>query len=389
MLKKILFIIAIIGLGIAIYVYGQAWFFQPTESSIQEYGEVNNNAVASLGNYQLSDQMIATNLEVPWEVLYLPNTMVIYSERPGRITLQSELGYTEIYNNENFSASGEGGLLGMALHPNFQTSDNWLYIYETYDSNDGQTLNRVVRFRFDTGSDPMLTAREIIIDNIPGAMYHDGGRIVFGPDNNLYITTGDATMPDLSQDLNSLAGKILRVQDDGTIPSDNPFSNSAVYSYGHRNPQGLAWDGSGNMYATEHGPSGINSGQDELNQIVAGGNYGWPFFSGTERPGPTEDSPIPDPQFPIAASGPDEVWAPAGLSYWQGDLWFGGLRGQALYQYDIDSAELLRHLSGELGRIRTTTVTPSGDLAITTSNRDGRGSPASDDDKIVLYQVRN
>ena len=214
-----------------------------------------------------------------------------------------------------------------------------------------------------------------------------GGRLAFGPDSKLYITTGDATEPDLAQDLNSLAGKILRLNDDGSVPNDNPFLNSSVFSYGHRNPQGLAWDNEGSLYSTEHGPSGISSGQDELNQIVAGGNYDWPFFSGTERPDPNQDSPIANLQFPSIASGPDEVWAPAGLSFWQGDLWFGGLRGESLYQYDLETGDLVRHLSGELGRLRTTVVTPEGNLAITTSNRNGRGSPNNGDDKIVIYRA--
>jgi glucose/arabinose dehydrogenase len=172
--------------------------------------------------------------------------------------------------------AGEGGLLGMALHPRFD-EHHWIYLYLTTVS-DGGAENRVERYTFENDR---LSDKKIIIDKIPGANYHDGGRIAFSPDGYLYITTGDAGKSNLAQATDSLAGKILRVHDDGSIPLDNPFHN-AVWSYGHRNSQGLAWDDRGRLWATEHGRSGILSGFDELNLIEKGKNYGWPVIQGDE-----------------------------------------------------------------------------------------------------------
>jgi glucose/arabinose dehydrogenase len=400
MIKNFLLGIALIVLVGAIgYQYGPALFFKPTESDLPQYQPNNSNLGTQNTqqfsmDYQLSPQSLASDLEVPWEVLFLPEGRILVTQRPGQLLDVTTANKKLIYDGPaDLAASAEGGLLGAVIHPEFETNRQ-IYLYETYDDSQEITRNRVVRFELPLDETSLIN-RTIIIDDIPGATYHDGGRLAFGPDDLLYVTTGDATQPDLAQNLDSLAGKILRLDSDGSIPEDNPFpsavpktnSKSPVYSYGHRNPQGLAWDRQGNLYSTEHGPSGLDSGQDELNLIVPGGNYGWPFFSGTQRPAPGQDSPIPNPQWPIAASGPNETWAPAGLSYWQGDLWFGGLRGQSLYQYQLESGQLLRHLVEDVGRLRTTVVTPDGSLAITTSNRDGRGLPQPNDDQILIYRA--
>lgn len=266
---------------------------------------------------------------------------------------------------------GEGGLMGMALHPNFK-QNHWIYLYNTIEKS-GKTVNRVERYKFSNGS---LTEKTIIIDDIPGESYHDGGRIAFGPDGYLYITTGDAGHAVLAQDLTSLAGKILRLKDDGTLPPDNPYG-SPVYSYGHRNPQGLTWDASQQLWSTEHGPSGLVGGRDELNRIEKGKNYGWPFIAGIETASGMRS--------PVIQSGIFHSWAPASALYWDGSVFFGGLYGEALFEARIDKnpVELKAHFKGRFGRIRTVVLGPDGYFYIMTSNRDGRGFPREGDDKII------
>ena len=213
-------------------------------------------------------EVVAENLEIPWEVAFLPSGELLVTERPGRLL---KIGQDKkVFQISGVRHIGEGGLLGLTLHPDFE-NNNLIYLYLTSTDN-GEVVNRVERYKLENDT---LTNREVILEGIGGASNHDGGRIKFGPDGFLYITTGDAQNSKLSQDTNSLNGKILRVTADGEIPSDNPFGN-AVYSYGHRNVQGLAWDSEGRLWATEHGRSGILSGLDELNLIEKGKNYGWP-----------------------------------------------------------------------------------------------------------------
>jgi glucose/arabinose dehydrogenase len=222
-----------------------------------------------------------------------------------------------------------------------------------------------------------LTDRTVIIEHIPGAQFHDGGRIAFGPDRLLYITTGDAGEPANAQNKDSLAGKILRLRDDGTIPSDNPFG-TPVYSYGHRNPQGLAWDTAGRLWATEHGRSGVQSGFDEVNLIEAGKNYGWPDSEGDEA--------TPGIVLPVRHSGAADTWAPAGAAFFDGSIFFTGLRGEALYEarlQDTTIENMATHFASEFGRLRTVVIGPDGLLYVTTSNTDGRGRPRANDDKII------
>jgi len=226
----------------------------------------------------------------------------------------------------------------------------------------------VVRFRLDATT---LTERTVILEGIPGASIHDGGRLKFGPDDMLYITTGDAAIADLAQDKDSLAGKILRLRDDGSIPSDNPFSNSPVFSYGHRNPQGIAWDERGRLWEVEHGQSAT----DELNLIEPGVNYGWPVIRG--------NAATPDMKTPVLHSGTN-TWAPSGLAFVNGSLYFAGLRGQGLFQATPDrtNVRLTEHLSN-FGRLREVVLGPDGLLYVFTNNRDGRGSSSADDDRLL------
>ncbi len=264
----------------------------------------------------------------------------------------------------------------MALHPDCP-DDRYLYFYLTTRDGGGLT-NRVERYRFE---DDVLSERKVIIERIPGSNNHDGGRIAFGPDGKLYVATGDAERTATAQDRNSLAGKILRLNDDGSIPSDNPFGN-ATYSYGHRNVQGLAWDGQGRLWATEHGRSIPVSGYDELNLIEKGANYGWPTIQGDGIQAGMRGS--------AAHSGAKDTWAPAGLAFVGDKAYFVGLRGEALYEATIGSdgkAKVRELFPQRWGRLRAVTVGPDGALYLSTSNTDGRGKKKAGDDRIIRVPI--
>lgn len=345
-------------------------FYKPTQTSLEEGIKINADREKLDRDQESVFEIVAENLQIPWEIVFLPDGDLLVTERPGTLKKIGKEG--RIYTIEGVEHVGEGGLLGMALHPQF-FENRWIYLYFTTKVDSG-LKNRVERYRFEENR---LSEKTIIIDNIPGAAYHDGGRIIFGPDDYLYITTGDAGSSNLAQDINSLAGKILRLKDDGSIPPDNPFGN-AVYSYGHRNSQGLAWDDQGRLWATEHGRSGIFSGLDELNLIEKGKNYGWPVIQGSEARAEMES--------PIVQSGSDETWAPAGIAFWDNSFFFGGLRGESLYEAKIISKRQISlkvHFRNEFGRIRAVVLGPDGFFYITTSNTDGRGSPKANDDKII------
>ena len=313
---------------------------------------------------------LAQKLEIPWALDFLPDGSIVFTERVGRVRLidtQKGLLPAPLLTVEETAHRGEGGLLGIAVHPDF-ASNHFIYLYYTYQG--GENLaNRVVRF---SQEGKALLDEKIILDNIPAASNHNGGRIKFGPDGMLYITTGDASLADSAQDKNSLAGKILRLKDDGAIPPDNPFPDSPIYSFGHRNPQGLAWDTQGKLWAMEHG----SSASDELNLIKPGNNYGWPVIRGDEEETGLES--------PVIHSG-QETWAPSGLAYFDGSLFFAGLRGQGLYQAVIENegVTLQRYLDRNFGRLRDVVLGPDNLLYILTSNRDGRGLPVAEDDQII------
>ncbi len=320
-------------------------------------------------------RVVAEGLEVPWDIAFLPDGGMLVTERRGRLVRLAPDGTRTSLTVPGVAPRGEGGLLGMVLHPAF-SENRLLYLYQTRKGARGWE-NRVVQYRLEGDT---LTEMAVLVEGIPAARYHDGGRMAWGPDGTLYITTGDAGDPPSAQDLTSLAGKILRINEDGTVPSDNPFPGSPVYSYGHRNPQGLAWDTEGRLWSTEHGPSGpLACCRDELNRIVPGGNYGWPAITGAEvREGM---------RTPVLQSGDNITWAPASLAFWRGRLWFGGLRGESLYEVQsaTTTPRLYQHLRGVLGRIRTVKVGPDGALYLLTSNRDGRGRPRAGDDKLLRW----
>ncbi|MFY9587256.1 MAG: PQQ-dependent sugar dehydrogenase [Actinomycetota bacterium] len=323
---------------------------------------------------------VAGGLVVPWDLAFVDARTILVTERGGRVrVVRNGRLQSRPVARINVVSSGEGGLLGIALHPQFP-SQRFAYLY--YTSGSG---NRVSRFRL--GTDLTFADEDVLIKGIPSASIHDGGRIAFGPDGMLYVSTGDAGQPQRAASRSSLAGKILRVRPDGSVPDDNPFRGSRVWSYGHRNPQGLAWDSRGRLFESEHGPtSELNlCCNDEINLIRKGGFYGWPYRAG--RRGAFSGSPPDDPISPLATSGSD-TWAPAGLVVDGGSaLLVAALRGSRLMRFRFASGGPAigdpSTALNDFGRLRAARFGPDGCLYLTTSNRDGRGSPRSNDDRIL------
>ncbi len=338
-------------------------------------------------------ETLVGGLEVPWEMAFSPDGRIFVTERPGRIRIVKDGQLqSEPWMVLEVAAVGEGGLLGLALDPAF-AENRYVYVAYTYRSPPGVLENRLVRLREDAATGKGVMDK-VLLENVAADSIHDGGRVEFGPDGKLYWTVGDAGNPQLAQDLSSPNGKILRLNPDGSIPDDNPFSGSPVYSYGHRNPQGLAWQaGTGRLYSTEHGPSGgvYGVGQDEVNYIERGKNYGWPTVHGDQ----TQEGMVA----PIIQSGESETWAPSGVTFvlggpWDGSLLFAGLRGEALYRLVLDKTDprkalnLERYYAGQFGRLRDVVQGPDGTLYILTNNRDGRGNPRQGDDRIMQLTLQ-
>ncbi len=333
---------------------------------------VNNNQNSQAIKDLPAISVYAKNLDVPWSIAFLPDETMLITERAGKLSSIDKNGQVTKIADIPAQEISEGGLLGVAVDPEYQ-NNNQIYLYYTYKSEGQNTLNRVVKYILKDGK---LSNEKIIVDNIPGAPNHDGGRIKFGPDGFLYVTTGDAQEPSSAQDKNSLSGKILKITTEGNKAPDNPFG-TLIYSYGHRNPQGIAWSQNGDLFSTEHGRSGAQSGLDELNLINKGSNYGWPTIEGNE----TRSEMIT----PILNSGANDTWAPGGMAIKNDLAFFGGLRGQALYVADISDnpPTLNTYLKGKIGRIRDVVLGLDGMIYIATSNKDGRGIPLNEDDKIL------
>lgn len=313
--------------------------------------------------------VIADGLDVPWGIGFFPDGSALVSERDTAMLLRisPDGTVTELATVSDVTPTAEGGLLGVAVSPDFAT-DETIYVYSTTAVDNRVRRGTIDDFR--TGRD------HVIVDGIPRGSIHDGGRLAFGPDGKLYVSTGETGNPELSQDTDSLGGKILRINGDGSIPADNPLSGSPIWSYGHRNVQGLAWDGQGRMWASEFGASTW----DEINHILPGHNYGWPDAEGTgDIPGLTNPAAV----FSTSSA------SPSGLAYAAGHLWMGALQGATVWRLEVtDDGELSDPTAIRVAPARTRTVTraPDGSLWVTTSNTDGRGHPESDQDKIITIQ---
>jgi aldose sugar dehydrogenase len=331
--------------------------------------------------------IFVSGLDTPWAIAFAPDGRIFISERPGRIRIIKDGKLlAEPWMTLDVSETGEAGLLGLALDPQF-AQNRYLYVAYTDRAPEGGLRNRLVRLREDPATGKGVMDR-LLIDNVPANANHDGGRVKFGPDGMLFWTMGEAQNMTAAQSLQTLSGKILRINPDSSIPADNPIPGSPIYSYGHRNPQGLAWQpGTGRLYATEHGPSGEKGCcQDEINLIEPGKNYGWPIITGDQK----QKGMVS----PVLQSTTSETWAPSGATFvtsgpWQGSLLFTGLRGQTLYRLTLDPADparakgLERLFAGQYGRLRDVAEGPDGAIYILTSNGDGRGNLPPDGDRVL------
>lgn len=309
---------------------------------------------------------VVSGLKAPWGLGFLPGGAAIVTERDSRRVLVIENGQArEIGTIDEASPREEAGLLGVAVSPDFD-KDSTLFFYVSTAED-----NRVVRASYDGDS---LGPTKPVLTGIPNGFIHDGGRLAFGPDGFLYVSTGETGDESLSQDQDSLGGKILRITTAGKPAPGNPDPASPIWSSGHRNVQGLAFDETGQLWASEFGAQSF----DELNRIDKGGNYGWPQVEGDGGAPPFVD--------------PQVVWqtkdaSPSGLAYADGHLWMASLRGERLWRVTLDdnrAEEPKDFFVGEYGRLRTVALAPDGNLWLTTSNTDGRGEPKSGDDQILV-----
>jgi glucose/arabinose dehydrogenase len=338
----------------------------PQPSSAAPPG-ATSSAASSSGRPQVIGT-IARSLEVPWGIGFLPDGSALVTERDsGRVLQVSGGRVTTVGRIDQTHAEGESGLLGLAVSPSY-AEDKRIFVYASTDDD-----NRVLRMTFDDGR---LGEPTPILTGIPRGFIHDGGRLAFGPDGDLYVSTGETGDGPLAQRKDSPAGKILRITQDGKPAPGNPDPGSPVWTLGHRNVQGLAFDDAGHLWASEFG----QDRWDELNLIEKGTNYGWPEVEGKGDL----------PQF----RNPQVVWrtsdaSPSGLAFLDGRLWLAALRGERLWRIDVDGRRAEHPADffvGTYGRMRTVVVAPDGNLWVTTSNRDGRGDPAAGDDRILLVR---
>jgi glucose/arabinose dehydrogenase len=349
----------------------------------------NETVTTGKGDVKFKVETVASGLEVPWGFAFLPGGDLLFTERPGRVRIieKGKLREEPVFKVPDVEPSGESGLMDISLHPKF-AENKFVYLAYAYRA-DGKQV-KVVRYKFDGKT---FVEPKTIIENIPSSSNHAGTRARFGPDGKLYVTTGDATDWDLAQKLDSINGKTLRLNDDGSIPQDNPFINQKnvrpeIWSYGHRNPQGLAWQpGSGLMFQTEHGPSGFEGkggGADEVNIVERGMNYGWAEIYGkTAREGMI--SPLLE-YTPSCAPGSGAFYNAEAFPAFKGNFFFGCLRGTRLIRVMLDGRKVVSQedlLKGVYGRIREVAEGPDGAIYFSTSNKDGRGSAAKDDDRIL------
>ncbi|MBM0064991.1 PQQ-dependent sugar dehydrogenase [Alkalicoccobacillus gibsonii] len=336
------------------------------EESSESNGQ-NQRDTNDTDDIETGENVIADSLNSPWAMQMHQDEWFI-TDRDGNLLMvqDGEVIDQTLNLSEEIVQQGESGLLGFVLHPDFE-SNQQAFLYHSYQDSEG-IKNRVIQV---VRNEDVWEEEAELLGNIPGAPTHNGGRLAVFEDE-LYVTTGDAEDPSLSQDVDSLAGKILKMTFDGSIPSAMPMEDSYVWSYGHRNPQGLAWLEDGTMYSSEHGQTAL----DEVNQIEPGNNYGWPDYEGDE----TSD----DTKAPFIHSG-DDTWAPSGLVATGDQLYMAGLRGEAVYEVNVDGGEISSFIEG-YGRIRDVLV-QDNQLYFLTNNTDGRGNPDDTDDKLIEVEL--
>lgn len=359
-------------------------------------GEIDFPVIPASKNVpKMRVETVATNLEVVWSIAFAPDGRMFFTERPGRVRVfeNGKLRAAPFFTVPDVEPSGESGLMGMVLHPNF-AENYFVYLAYAYQNADKDQTVRVARYR---ATNETLVEPKTIIEGIPASRFHSGTRLRFGPDGKLYITTGDATKQSRAQQLNSINGKTLRLNDDGTIPDDNPFVNDKnarpeIWTYGHRNSQGMDFQPeTGLMFQTEHGPSIIDgvslfkrTGGDEVNIVEKGKNYGWAKISHNMTRAGMET--------PIIEYSP--AIAPASGIFYRGDLFpelknnflFGALKGEMIVRLALDGRRIVSQdklFEKKYGRVREIAEAPDGSIYFSTSNRDGRGEPIKEDDRIL------
>ncbi|HEX2922547.1 MAG TPA: PQQ-dependent sugar dehydrogenase [Chloroflexota bacterium] len=328
-------------------------------------------------------EVVASGLEIPWAMAFAPDGRLFFTERPGRVRVivNGQLLPDAVATLPAAAATGnENGLMGLAIDSDF-ADNGYIYVAYSYKNAKSQLKNRVSRL---TVQGNQAGDEKVLLDEIPGEQIHDGGRLKIGPDGLLYISMGDGSEPGRAQDMNTVSGKVLRINTDGSIPDDNPFPGSPIFTLGHRNPQGLAFQpGTGRLFETEHG----TAANDEVNVLQAGRNYGWPLVQGVAK-----DSRFVDPIIyftPTIAPSGATFYDGDQLAPWRGNLFFATLVGQHLHRVVLGGADGQQVISDErlfekqYGRLRDVIEGPDGFLYFCTNNRDGRGTPSPDDDRIL------
>ncbi len=327
---------------------------------------------------------VVRGLDVPWSIAFTSPTRILVTERSGsiRVIENGVLSEKPLIQFSEVSSNDEEGLMSLALDPDYE-NNKYMYTSYAYRGKNGMAV-KVVRL---TDRGDALTDTTVILDDIPAAKYHAGSRLAFWPDGKLYISTGDGTDKTTPQNLKSLGGKILRINADGTIPADNPREGNPVWSYGHRNPQGLSWIWE-QMYSSEHGPSVFDgpAGGDEVNKIEKGGNYGWPLVSHLK----TREGTVAPLRVFTPAEAPASLMAYSGEMFpqYEGHLFFWALKweGIVVLSPEGDGLALIGKIATSYGRIREVVEAPDGSIYFSTSNRDGRGTLQAGDDKIYRIQ---
>ena len=341
----------------------------------------------------LAVETVVSGLDTPWDMVWAPDGAMWVTERPGRISrIDVGTGERTVVGELDVVEVSESGLMGMAFHPGFP-AEPWVYAVHSYSTGSGRRAigNRLVRMRWEGGR---LGSPQVLLDGMPGNSNHNGSKITFGPDGMLYLTMGEAGNRPLAQDLSSLGGKVLRLTPEGRPAGGNPFG-TAVWSYGHRNPQGLVFDRGGRLYSAEHGPNT----DDEVNRILEGRNYGWPAVAGfCDTPGEQEFcranrvvEPVESLTPTVGISGID-AYDGGAIPGWRGSLLVTSLgfrgRGATLFRIELNAAgdraaRTERLFAREFGRLRDVLVGPDGAVYLATSNQDGRGQPGPGDDRIL------